>query len=252
MSMNQIRDAESDGAPTQRLLSSRAMCYCCFDALIDALQQPNRSSNSRSRIKTKSDFANALPDPSVQCPLFVTWEKCTGDGTHWELRGCIGCLSPRPLATYVADYALMSAFRDRRFNSITLEEVHSLRVCVSLLVEYEDCRHVYDWTIGVHGIMIKFVVNGQRFHGTFLPEVAKQQRWDHEHTLSSLIRKAGYKGIISQELLNVIHCTRYQSSKCQATFGDYVELKCEGIDPVCDLLGNKVTRTRPWSTCKNM
>ena len=252
MPMNHIRNAENDEESTRRLVSSRAMCYCCFDTLIDALQHPNRLTNSGCRVKTKSDFANTLPDPSVQYPLFVTWEKCNRDESRWELRGCIGCLSPRPIATDVAEYALISALRDRRFNSISLEEVHSLRVSVSLLVDYEDCRHVYDWTIGVHGIVIKFFVNGQQFDGTFLPEVAKQQRWDHAYTLSSLIRKTGYKGIISKELLNGIHCTRYQSTKCQATYEDYVELNCEGIDPVYGLGNEKVARTGPWSPCKNM
>jgi uncharacterized protein (TIGR00296 family) len=247
-------NAEQDEAQTQRLVASSAMCYCCFDTLIDALQHPNRSINStRSKSTSKHGFVNALADPSVQCPLFVTWEKCSrNESPSWQLRGCIGCLSPRPLATDVAEYSLISAFRDRRFNAITLEEVHSLRVSVSLLVDYEDCTHVYDWTIGVHGILIKFEVNGQRFDGTFLPEVAKQQGWDHAQTLSSLVRKAGYNGIISPELLGGIHCTRYQSSKCLATYGEYVNSECEGIDPICDPLGNKRAPSRSWPQCKNM
>jgi uncharacterized protein (TIGR00296 family) len=244
---------ENDAAPMQKLVASSAMCYCCFDTLIDALQHPSRSTVSSSKPKPKSDFVFELADPSVQCPLFVTWEKSSGNDTPWQLRGCIGCLSPRPLATDVAEYALISAFHDRRFKSITLEEVHSLRVSVSLLVDYEDCKHVYDWTIGVHGILIKFVVNGQRYDGTFLPEVAKQQRWDHAHTISSLIRKAGYNGTISPELLNGIHCTRYQSSKLQITYDKYVNIKCEGVDPLYNPLGNKRTLSRSWSpSCKNM
>jgi len=252
MQINSICNAENDEEEIQRLISSRAMCYCCFDTLIDALQHPNILSDSRYRVKTKSDFVNVLSDPSAQYPLFVTWEKCNGAENHWELRGCIGCLSPRQIATDVAEYALISAFRDRRFDSICLEEVHSLRVSVSLLLDYEDCTHIYDWTIGVHGILIKFFVNSQQFDGTFLPEVAKEQRWDHAHTISSLIRKAGYKGNISREFLNTIHCTRYQSSKCEATYEDYVEFKCEGIDPVFGLGNTKVARTRPWSSCKSM
>jgi uncharacterized protein (TIGR00296 family) len=246
------RNIEHDEAQTQKLVASSAMCYCCFDTLIDALQNPNRSINSSSNNESKSGFVNALADPSVQCPLFVTWEKCNRNESSWQLRGCIGCLSPRPLATDVAEYALISAFRDRRFTAISLDEVHSLRVSVSLLVDYEDCKHVYDWAIGVHGILIKFEVNGQWFDGTFLPEVAKQQGWDHAQTLSSLLRKAGYNGIISPELLNEIHCTRYQSSKCQATYGEYVNSECEGIDPICNPLGNKRAPSRSWSQCKNM
>ena len=239
------RSVENDEIPVKKLVASSSMCYCCFDTLIAALkQQPIRS--------TKPDFVDELADPSVQCPLFVTWEKYSRSRSPWQLRGCIGCLSPRPLATDVAEYARISAFRDRRFKPITLEEVQYLRVSVSLLVDYEDCEHVYDWTIGVHGILIKFAVDGQRFDGTFLPEVAKQQGWDHAETISSLVRKAGFNGIISPELLKNIQCTRYQSSKCQQTFEEYVNSKSEGVDPICDPLRENGAPSRSWSSCKNM
>jgi len=254
MPNNDNSNVENGEVPTQKLVASRAMCYCCFDTLINALQHPNRSADLSIKSKSISDFVDTLADPSVRCPLFVTWEKSNIDESPWQLRGCIGCLSPRPLATDVTEYALISAFRDQRFQPITLEEVNSLRVSVSLLVDYEDCEHVYDWTIGVHGILIKFVVDGQRFDGTFLPEIAKQQRWDHAHTLSSLIRKAGYNDTISPELLNRIHCTRYQSSKCQAPYEDYVSGKCEGVDPICNPLKIKKMPSRSWTlnkTCEN-
>ena len=236
------------------------MSYCCFDTLIDALQYPKRLTNSSSTSKKPSEeaalpnsgFVNELVDASVQCPLFVTWEKCNSDASSWQLRGCIGCLSPRLLATAIEEYAVVSAFRDRRFNPVSLEEVQSLRVSVSLLVDYEDCKHVYDWTIGVHGIIIKFEVSGRRYDGTFLPEVAKQQGWDDANTISSLIRKAGYNGTITQELLDGIHCTRYQSSKFLATYAEYVNDNFEGIDPFSIPPRNKKVTSRSWSPCKNM
>ena len=252
MPNHEHKNVENDGATIQELVATSAMCYCCFDTLIDALQHPNRSSNSvRKQHKPKPDFVNALSDPSVQCPLFVTWEKCARNDSPWQLRGCIGCLGPRPLATDVEEYALISALNDQRFNPITLEEIHSLRVSVSLLVDYEACKNVYDWTIGLHGIMIKFGVSGRRYDGTFLPEVARQQRWDHTDTISSLIRKAGYNGVISQELLNGIQCTRYQSSKCQVTYGEYVNSKCDGVDPISNPLRNKRAPSGSWWPSKN-
>ena len=240
---------ENGSASTKKLAASSDMCYCCFDTLIDELQHPGSSKNKR---KAKPDFVYDLPDPSVQCPLFVTWEKCSRRDSAWRLRGCIGCLSPRPLATDVAEYALISALNDRRFNPIILEEVQSLRVAVSLLVDYERCKNVYDWTIGVHGILIKFAVNGQRFDGTFLPEVAKEQHWDHATTISSLIQKAGYYGAITQELLDGIHCTRYQSSKHKITYGEYVDTKCEGVDPIGNPLEGRKPKNHSPSQCKNM
>lgn len=236
-------------ASSKRLIASSAMCYCSFDTLIDALQHP---SSSNRTTKARPDFVNDLPDPTVQSPLFVTWEKYSRKNSTWQLRGCIGCLSPRPLATDVGEYSIISALNDRRFNPIILEELPSLRVSVSLLVDYERCKDIYDWTIGVHGILIKFAVNGQRFDGTFLPEVAKQQHWDHSTTVSSLIRKAGYHGAITQELLGGIHCTRYQSSKHQVTYGEYVDVKCEGVDPIGNPLDGRKPTNRSGSPCKNM
>ena len=254
--------------PTEKLVASRAMCYCCFDTVTDALTHPNRqnasSSSGRSREvsstnHTTTNFINELSDHSVECPIFITWEKCFHNSSNnnnasssslpsWQLRGCIGNLSPRLLATAVEEYAMISAFHDRRFQPIQKSELHSLRVAVSLLVKYETCQDVYDWTIGVHGILIKFVVNGQHYDGTFLPEVSKQQRWDHTKTISSLIQKAGYNGTITQELLTSIDCTRYQSSKFISTYTEYVNDNCKGIDPICSTIPTTTTTSssRPW------
>jgi len=235
---------ENDTAPVQKLVASSAMCYCCFDTLIDALRHHDRSGNPK--------FVNEQVDALVECPIFVTWEKFHDGTSSWQLRGCIGCLRPRILATAVEEYAIASAFNDRRFPPITMSEVHSLRVSVSLLVDYEVCRDVYDWIIGVHGILIKFVVNGRRYDATFLPEVAKQQRWDQSKTISSLIQKAGYTSTITQELLDGIHCTRYQSSKCQTTFEEYVDGNCRGKDPIGSPSSNNEATSRKWATFNNL
>ena len=253
MSNNENSIIEKNHAAAQKLAASIAMCHCCFDTLIDKLNNSgNRRINSFSKNQPMPDFVGELAHPSVECPLFVTWEKFSSNESSWQLRGCIGCLSPRPLATDVAQYALISALKDRRFKPITLQEIQSLQVGVSLLVDYEDCQHVYDWTIGVHGILIKFVVNGQRFDGTFLPEVAKEQRWDHGQTIASLVRKAGYNGVVSPDLLNGIECTRYQSSKCKVTYREYVNVKHEGVDPIYNHLENERKQNRSWLPWKNM
>jgi uncharacterized protein (TIGR00296 family) len=214
------------------------MCYHCFDVLIDSLQNNNRHNNTNKRSNTVASvpaFAKALPDGSVECPLFVTWDK-QKNNNNYQLRGCIGTLSPRLLAVSVGEYALISALQDRRFTPVQWSELTGLRVSVSLLVQYEECEDsdmpVYDWTIGVHGILIAFTVRGQKYNATYLPEVAKEQGWDHKTTLHSLIQKAGYQGPITPALLKKIQCTRYQSSKCQVTFADYVLHNCQGNDPL--------------------
>lgn len=65
---------------------------------------------------------------------------------------------------------------------------------------------------------------------TFLPEVAQDHGWDQRQTIAQLVYKAGYHhGEVTSDLLAAIHCTRYQSSKCNLTFEEYV--KAVGKDP---------------------
>lgn len=74
------------------------------------------------------------------------------------------------------EYAATSAFRDSRFNPITMEEVHRLHVSVSILRHFEESQGYLDWEIGVHGIRIEFVTEkGSRRTATYLPEVAAEQ-----------------------------------------------------------------------------
>lgn len=51
-----------------------------------------------------------------------------------------------------------------------------------------------DWEIGVHGIRIKFTLDGRRYGSTYLPSVAEEQGWTKEETMISLMRKAGWEG----------------------------------------------------------
>jgi uncharacterized protein (TIGR00296 family) len=253
-----------------KLVATPSMCFHCFDVLVEELQTASSTFTSKKRIHQKKNnwatttpaFASDLLDVSVECPLFVTWEKQKNkhkSEDHWNLRGCIGTLSPRLIVTSVGEYALISALRDRRFNPVQLSELPSLRVSVSLLVQYEVCENVHDWTVGVHGILIKFEDNdngsssGQHFSATYLPEVPKEQGWDHKETLDSLIEKAGYHGAVTPKLLQSIHCTRYQSSKCKITFDDYVLQHCQGTNPI--LIPNQQEQERSprqSSFCNNL
>jgi len=220
-----------------------SMCYYCFDVLIQELRKKTHHGSSSN---VKPFFVDSLPSRSIECPLFVTWEKQTpptrsnssrpqSSESSYELRGCIGSLTPKMLLRNLREYAIFSAFQDHRFNPVTVEEVSQLRVSVSLLIQYEVCQDCYDWTVGTHGIIIKFhprnadgsspgksrAASGE-LSATFLPEVMIQQNWDQKKTVHHLIRKAGYKGAITDHVLQSIHCTRYQSSKCKISFHEYV------------------------------
>jgi AMME syndrome candidate gene 1 protein len=223
-----VKCTEEDVGDVVKLEASAAMCYHCFDILLAELKGPRRSE------RPLPNFLDDLPSQAIQCPLFVTWDKRRRqfrDGERFELRGCIGTLSPKPLASSIGEYAVISAMRDRRFAPVSWKELPQLRVAVSLLVNYEECENCHDWSVGVHGIMIRWSGDrGVEFSATYLPEVAKEQGWDQEAAVTSLIRKAGYDSEITDELLREIQCTRYQSSKHQLTYDEYVENR--GHDPV--------------------
>jgi uncharacterized protein (TIGR00296 family) len=233
---------------SKELLATDSMCFYCFDILIQELR---KKAHRGATSDVQPFFVDSLPNRSVECPLFVTWEKQSrptrsnysralhhSAESSYELRGCIGSLTPKVLLRNLREYAVYSAFQDHRFDPVTVEEVAQLRVSVSLLIQYETCQDCHDWTVGTHGIIIKFhpakadgccttpdtksrATSGE-LSATFLPEVPMQQNWDQKKTVHHLIRKAGYKGSITDHLLQSIHCTRYQSSKCKISFHEYM------------------------------
>jgi len=192
-----------------KITASEEMCAYCFDVLLCYFQGLEPAE--------PSFYA------SLECPLFVTWDKLEHGSRR--LRGCIGTLSPRPLSS-LKDYTHSSAFRDRRFQPIAEHEIPSLQVAVSLLVEYEQAQSYDDWEVGMHGILINFMdSNNRHFSATYLPEVAPEQGWDQLETVQSLIRKAGFQGKITNSLLKNMEVTRYQSSKFKLCYSEYCAMR---------------------------
>eukprot|EP00301_Raphidiophrys_heterophryoidea_P011874 c18109_g1_i1.p1 GENE.c18109_g1_i1~~c18109_g1_i1.p1 ORF type:complete len:237 (+),score=48.74 c18109_g1_i1:107-712(+) len=161
-------------------------------------------------------------DSTVEFPLFVTWTKAGA------LRGCIGTFSAQPLRAGLQDYAITSAFRDTRFNPMTKNEIGQLECAVSLLYNFQPAKDAYDWVIGIHGIRIEFIDgSGRRYGATYLPEVAKEQGWDHDACLKSLVKKAGFTGQYNKQLVQNISLTRYCSSKAHLDHKTYLRLAQE-------------------------
>ena len=80
--------------------------------------------------------------------------------------------------------------------------------------------------VGKHGIIIDFVdTAGSERSATYLPEVAIEQEWTKEEAIESLIQKTGWHGSVSEQLLQSIKLTRYQSSKVHIHYKEYLELK---------------------------
>ena len=75
---------------------------------------------------------------------------------------------------------MLSAFEDDRFDPIAKDEIPKLSVTVSILENFEVIEDLYDWTVGTHGVEIEFEFEDDEFSATFLPEVAKEEGWDHK------------------------------------------------------------------------
>lgn len=107
-----------------------------------------------------------------------------------------------------------SAFDDTRFSPITVSELPSLSVGVTLLTDFESCSNPLDWSLGTHGLRISFTYHSKRYGATYLPDVALEQGWTKEETIISLMRKAGWSGRSSDwKKVGDLRCVRYQGKK---------------------------------------
>ena len=113
---------------------------------------------------------------------FVTLEK---DGV---LRGCIGDIYPyRPLYEAVAAHALNAGLNDRRFRPVDASELDALHFEISALTQPYPVASYDEIELGKHGI----VLEKQGHSAVFLPQVAPEQGWTLEDTLTHLSQKAG-------------------------------------------------------------
>ncbi len=130
-------------------------------------------------------FTDSAPTAArTKMGAFVTLsERATG-----ALRGCIGEILPmRPLVEAVTARAADSALRDPRFDPVSKDELASLRVEVSALTPPRPVASWREIVLGRDGMTLER--NGS--FAVFLPQVAPEQGWDLETTLTHLSRKAG-------------------------------------------------------------
>jgi AmmeMemoRadiSam system protein B/AmmeMemoRadiSam system protein A len=113
---------------------------------------------------------------------FVTLNK------RGELRGCIGEIVPRrEIWKVVREQALNAAFHDPRFPSLTEKELNEIDIEISMLTPPRPVASWRDIVIGKHGMVL---TKGGR-SAVFLPQVAPEQGWGLEETLTHLAMKAG-------------------------------------------------------------
>jgi AmmeMemoRadiSam system protein B/AmmeMemoRadiSam system protein A len=138
---------------------------------------------SPDRAEAVSQAVDALP-PRLREPAgaFVTLKR------QGALRGCIGYIEPRePLYRVVLENGDNAAQNDRRFPPVQASELSDLDVEVSVLSMPRPIASWEEFRVGEEGIVLTKA--GRR--AVFLPEVAVEQGWTREETLSHLARKAG-------------------------------------------------------------
>ncbi|MBP7275358.1 MAG: AmmeMemoRadiSam system protein B [Kiritimatiellae bacterium] len=137
---------------------------------------------TRKRTSPHAQGVPITPGLRREAGVFVTLHK---DG---ELRGCIGEIFPsRAVAKAVVDQALNAAFRDPRFEPVSPEEMGRIRIELSVFQAPREIASAADFIPGTHGILL---THGRR-SAVFLPQVATEQGWDRDTTLSHLSLKAG-------------------------------------------------------------
>ena len=104
------------------------------------------------------------------------------------MRGCIGYIEPiKPLYQSIIDNTINAAVNDPRFQNVSKEELADIKIEISVLTPPHKVGSYNDIQIGKHGIILK-----KGFHtAVFLPQVAPEQGWDLETTLTHLSLKAG-------------------------------------------------------------
>lgn len=145
---------------------------------------------ARSTMRAKL-ARESLPEPEdvpasldITASCFVTLH--TADG---NLRGCIGNIGGfEPLALNVVHNAVNAAFGDPRFRPVsTGEELASLEIEISVLSPPSEIASYEEFIVGEHGVILR---KGP-YSAVFLPQVAPEQGWDRETTLTHLAMKAG-------------------------------------------------------------
>lgn len=172
-----------------------------WKAKVDAVPEPEFQSLELSatdqmhllelaRFKISSRFKGRHVEPEFEISeameeimgAFVTIHK------QGQLRGCIGEIFPRrPLIEAVAEHAVNAAFHDPRFPKLREDELYEIDLEISALTPPHPVGSYAEISIGRHGI----VLSKNMQSAVFLPQVAVEQGWNLETTLSHLAMKAG-------------------------------------------------------------
>lgn len=120
-----------------------------------------------------------------KCGAFVTLH------IKGNLRGCIGYIEGvKTIPETVTEMALSSAFKDPRFNPLTLSEYKNIDIEISILSPIEKVNNIDEIVVGRDGLIISKGLN----RGLLLPQVPVEQGWDKDTFLTHTCYKAGFPG----------------------------------------------------------
>lgn len=136
---------------------------------------------------------------------FVTLEE------NGRLRGCVGFIEGiGTLFETIAEAAVSAACNDSRFPPVTISELASIHIEISVLTPLKSVISPSEIEVGTHGLFIR---SGFR-HGLLLPQVAMEHGWDRTTFLEQTCIKAG----ISKNAWRQDDCEIQSFSAC--IFGD--------------------------------
>jgi AmmeMemoRadiSam system protein B/AmmeMemoRadiSam system protein A len=161
---------------------SRAHMLLLHDVASAAVEAAARPRDPAPMQRLNQLFERIPPVLETPSGAFVTLKK------GGQLRGCIGYIRPhKPLYEAVAANGINAARNDHRFPPLREEELEGLEVEVSVLTPPRSIASYEDFRVGEEGIILE--KDGRS--AVFLPEVAEEQGWDRDQTLTQLARKAG-------------------------------------------------------------
>ena len=105
-----------------------------------------------------------------------------------DLRGCVGHVEAHlPLWESVRDMAEAATLRDSRFTPVRPEELHGIRIEISVLSPMTPIRPE-EIVVGTHGLYVK---HEGVTSGLLLPQVAVEWNWKADEFLRRTFEKAG-------------------------------------------------------------
>lgn len=128
--------------------------------------------------EVRDHAANSVRDNARKCAVWTTYANAVRGTTQFHCGDQVyNCghgpqvynrrRMPRPKS--------FSAFEDKRFEEVTLEEVPDLHCSLSIIKSLEEIKDYRDWTVGTNGIRIHFEQNGKKMWAFYLPEVPKEK-----------------------------------------------------------------------------